>query len=128
MVSFHCVLQFKSSNKTGPVRTILCMSAGGVENEIQMNQSMHSLKTILKILKSHKSILSNQPRSAMISHDPGGDGVCAWDAVESFRNDEVKQHFTEDFGTDQLCDTGPKVHNPNNWQVGKLPKSRFQHD
>ncbi|CAL1129089.1 unnamed protein product [Cladocopium goreaui] len=47
----------------------------------------------------------------------GGDGTCSWDAVESFSNDQVKQHFTEDFGTDQLCDTGPKVHNPNNWQV-----------
>lgn len=47
----------------------------------------------------------------------GGDGMCSWDAVDSFSNDAVKLRFTEDFGAENVCDTGPKVHNPNNWQV-----------
>lgn len=55
----------------------------------------------------------------------GGDGMCSWDAVESFSNDEVKQRFTEDFGDENLCDSGPKVHNPNNWQVQKVQKMVF---
>jgi len=48
----------------------------------------------------------------------GGAGTCAWDAVASFSNDLVKEKFTEDFGGEGTsCDTGPKAHNPNNWQV-----------
>lgn len=48
----------------------------------------------------------------------GGEGLCSWDAVESFSSSTVEQHFREDFGDTSLCDAGPKVHNPNNWQAG----------
>ena len=56
------------------------------------------------------------PDTAQISG--GGEGLCSWDAVESFSSPTVEQHFQEDFGDASLCDAGPKVHNPNNWQVG----------
>ena len=29
----------------------------------------------------------------------------------------MKAKFAEDFGEEGTCDTGPRAHNPNNWQV-----------
>ena len=55
------------------------------------------------------------PDTAQISG--GGEGTCAWEAVASFSNEQVKAKFAEDFGEEGSCDTGPKAHNPNNWQV-----------
>ena len=35
---------------------------------------------------------------------------------------KVRAKFAEDFGEEGVCDTGPKAHNPNNWQVkDKVP-------
>ncbi|CAK8991975.1 unnamed protein product [Durusdinium trenchii] len=55
------------------------------------------------------------PDTAQISG--GGEGLCSWDAVQSFGDAQVEQLFAEDFGPKSVCDAGPKVHNPNNWEV-----------
>jgi len=47
----------------------------------------------------------------------GGEGVCMWDSVSEFSNQEAEDEFTASFGTTDVCDWGPDAHAPKNWHV-----------
>lgn len=55
------------------------------------------------------------PDSLQISN--GGEGVCMYDSLESFSNDNVESKFVESFGTEEVCDWGKDSHAPYQWQI-----------
>jgi hypothetical protein len=47
----------------------------------------------------------------------GGEGVCMWDSLIDFSNEEAESEFIASFGNDDYCDSGPESHSPSNWHV-----------
>jgi hypothetical protein len=47
----------------------------------------------------------------------GDEGQCLSDAINSFSNDDAKEKFLADFGSEENCDRGSIMHAPRNWHI-----------
>lgn len=75
-----------------------------------------SINAIEKVGKDFNSFrFTPIPDSLQVTN--GGEGVCTWENVEDFSNDNVRNKFIESFGTDDVCDWGKDNHSPKDWHV-----------